>query len=128
MDRIDGARGAEMKWRRGLLLAGIHLAIALSVTAWSLWREARDTFGAVSGASVIRLAAFQEEQTVDFSPMNCDGYIEPESRVVIFANLPASIVTGVDDPCPARWQLSGLIKPKSVGGLWYAIGIVDAVF
>lgn len=63
-------------------------------------------------AHLLRPAAWQEGQIVAFDP--CDGgfvddAVNPEQRIVQFANLPAWVVTGWGEGCPARWTLAGLL-------------------
>jgi hypothetical protein len=108
-----------MNWRRGLLLAGIHL-----VVAWILvgWQEAGDWSSRSSNAgpkttATLRLTAWQEgEQAVPFDPCN-GGYVcywvTPQYQVVSVADFPAVAISGWFLPCPPPWTLAGILRRGS---------------
>jgi hypothetical protein len=107
---------AGMNWRRGLLLAGIHLAVAAAVIAMDgvrgsslLRNEMRE------GVATLRNVAWQESDQVSFDLCH-GGFVHysdrPRDVIVKLANLPASAVSGWMRPCPARWSLAGLIESR----------------
>lgn len=94
-----------MNWRRGFLLAGIHVVVAGSLLAWQeseYWRYLRIDLLRQSPAS-LKLATFQEEQTLTFNPCADDGVwdgeMSPQERISGMANLPVALLTGWHEPC-----------------------------
>jgi hypothetical protein len=61
-----------MKWRRGIILAGIHFVIAASLILWVLVPQfTSEKTHSLNPNSTLRPTAYQEEgQTVEFSPSN----------------------------------------------------------
>jgi hypothetical protein len=104
-----------MMWRRGLLLAGIHLAVSLPLI---LSQEARDwryikSDGMELSSAQLQLAAWQEGETVTFNP--CDGgfvdrAMSPLERVVEIGNLPVAAITGWHDPCSSPSSITRVIE------------------
>jgi hypothetical protein len=103
-----------MNWRRGLLLAGIHLAIAVPLVVWeeaAVWPYLIVDRNPVSRVQ-LRRAVWQEgEQTVTFDPYPCGGWAHyPEQQTILMAaELPAWVVSGWRQPCPSSWTVAGLI-------------------
>jgi hypothetical protein len=100
-----------MNWRRGLLLAGIHLAVAGTLI---LWQESRNwqylhSDESPPQATTLRLAAWQEEQVVTFDPCGFWRSIPPQEIVVQIGELPAATLSGWGDECPATWTLYGVL-------------------
>ncbi len=100
-----------MNWRRGLLLAGIHLAVA-----WPLivWQEAREwphfrPSTAQPQSTAIRLAAWQEEHTATFDPCGFWRSIPPQETVIQMGELPAAALSGWGVECPAPWTFYGIL-------------------
>jgi len=106
-----------MNWRRGLLLAGIHLAVAGSLITWQESREWQYLHSDASPTQnpTLRLAAWQEEQGVGFDPCN-GGFVcygpRPQYYVVYSANIPVAAISGWNEPCPASWSLAGLMNAR----------------
>jgi hypothetical protein len=115
-----------MKWKRGLLLAGVNLIAAAAMIALLESRDARYVNenesnrlpGARSkvvwrtgldGLRPPRLVAAQEEQTINFPP--CGGLVHypVQVEVVRLGNMPASELVGWRLDCRPRWTLSGRI-------------------
>jgi len=101
-----------MNWRRGLLLAGIHLAIAIPVCSieesfmWNLLRSQ-----SIPAKSSIELrVVLQEEQMIDFQPDPCDMWrtMPAPLEIVEAANLPALLFSGWGDRCPATTPMARL--------------------
>ncbi|WP_348264554.1 hypothetical protein P8935_08475 [Telmatobacter sp. DSM 110680] len=99
-----------MKWRRGLLLAGVHLLIATA----SFVRDEVSFWHWIRGAGLppeiphVRLAAFQEEQ---FPDNVCDSGIydsgpSPLAQVAATASLPLAVAFGWHSPCMPQIQRS----------------------
>jgi len=109
-----------MNWRRGLLLAGIHLAVAGTLI---VQQEVSDWDKMPSHAQMIeahqRHLIEQDlnprEPTLDFS---CEGlwiWIPPRVRVVWYSNLPAYILAEWRSPCPQSWALAKAIGAREGG-------------
>jgi hypothetical protein len=111
-----------MNWRRGLLLAGINLAVAVPLilllestdAAWFREREHYvqkiapvETPPAVSGGT-----SSAKDDGVSFSPCSMTDIFSLREQIVINANLPAVFLTGWRNPCPANWTLSGMLHPN----------------
>jgi hypothetical protein len=105
-----------MNWRRGLLLAGIHVAVGTVLIYWQERRIYHEERGDAGASKVsFRFASWQEEPTVNFDP--CHGgfveyYVPPAQRVVQSANMPAWILTGWGNPCPSRFTLAGILETE----------------
>ena len=99
-----------MNWRRGLLLAGIHLLIATASFVRdeaSFWHWIRSA-GLTHQNAGVQLAAFQEEQ---ISGNSCDWGIYDSgpsalANVAATANLPVALATGWHSPCLPQPQRS----------------------
>jgi hypothetical protein len=99
-----------MNWRRGLLLAGIHLAVAVPLILSLEARDAkylRNRHISVSPPVQTSQPAAQEGETVSFSPCGMWVHYPPQTVIVNFANIPAFILTGWQMECPPHWSLSG---------------------
>jgi hypothetical protein len=122
-----------MNWRRGLLLAGINVAIAVpmisilaarDVQARREWKQRSsvedapwiDRFGEFSVAPTIMVRA-QEEQTVSFSPCGLWASIPVQESVVQFGNLPVAIVSQWRVACPPRWSIARMLGVNDSGFL-----------
>jgi len=106
-----------MQWRRGLVLAVIHLAIVLPQIVWQgrgYWRTPGGE--ASTEAARLRPAAWQKEQLVGFDPCHggfVDRYVSPFEAAISFIDFPAWRLSGIWDPCPARWSLAGILPSNS---------------
>jgi hypothetical protein len=122
-----------MNWRRGLVLAGINVAIAVpmisilaarDVQARREWKQRSsvedapwiDRFGEFSVAPTIMVRA-QEEQTVNFSPCGLWASIPVQESVVQFGNLPVAIVSQWRVACPPSWSIARMLGVNDSGFL-----------
>ena len=130
-----------MNWRRGLLLAGIHLAIAVPMI---LMMDARDEKAmadenegfmeravedAVKPPEAPKLAnpapappapetpASPEdagaEQTVSFSPCGMWAHYPPQVVVLQGADAPALALAGWEIECPPHWSIGARLRGNS---------------
>lgn len=124
-----------MNWRRGVLLAGLNLAAALTMIVVLDVREIRENksqntipdAGVVLrqagpdnplSAKLVRVQDASGTGTVTFDP--CAGFIDgysAQEEVVRLGNLPAAALSGWRILCPARWSLAGLVFGKSANVL-----------
>jgi hypothetical protein len=101
-----------MNVRRGLLLAGIHLAVAVPLVIWQEardWPNLRAEWEPAQGP-VLRMAAWQEEEAFGFNPCNFWESIPATTTVLVIGELPAAIVVGIGEECPARWTVAGSLR------------------
>jgi hypothetical protein len=103
-----------MNWRRGLLLAGIHLTLAGFVVFMYETTDAhflKDDYRR-DPPSVKNPATAQSGDTVQFDP--CAMWIDysPYENAVRFANLPALALTGWRTDCPAHWTFAGMLHAR----------------
>ena len=118
-----------MNWRRGLLLAGINLAIVIPAFVWQeaqFWPWTNTDISGRLGARVEH-AVFQEEMTVDLDP--CHWFDIGSSRleeVAGFANLPAALLTGWHEACLTRSALGRVIR-KVIGARNHLAEIADCI-
>jgi hypothetical protein len=101
-----------MNWRRGLLLAGIHLAVAVPLI---IWQEARDwpylhTEWKPAQRPVLPPPAPQEDGTVTFSPCGMWRSIPARTNVLVIGELPASVAVGIGEDCPPIWTVTGALR------------------
>ncbi|HEY2467846.1 MAG TPA: hypothetical protein VGI45_08390 [Terracidiphilus sp.] len=116
-----------MNWRRGLLLAGVNLAIVVPVL---VWKEAR--FWPTTGTDTSsRLGAhfesvlFQEEMALDLDPCHWYDIGSPRlEEVGALANLPIALVTGWHEPCLTRTPLGRLVR-RALGARNHIAEITD---
>jgi hypothetical protein len=110
-----------MNWRRGLVLAGIHLLVSTASFVRdeaNLWQWIRSA-DLPHGVAHVRMVAFQEELVFGNS---CDEGvydIGPSSlgNVVATANLPIALATGWHTPCLPVVQRSWItIRMEAVFG------------
>jgi hypothetical protein len=114
-----------MNWRRGLLLAGIHLAVAVPLIVMLEARDEaymREHYGpprrAAEGPAPTSASSGEEGQTIaldiiDLCKMSV--HYPPEQRVPTSVELPAAIISGWQQVCPPRWTLAGGLN---VGYSW----------
>jgi hypothetical protein len=121
-----------MNWRRGLLLAGINLAVAVPII---LMMEARDQKYALTQEEIMAKSARldaprppepptpephqtspeQAEETVGFlfDPCAVWGVHYPVQVVVVqAADMPSFALAGWEDICPPHWSLAGRLRGK----------------
>lgn len=114
-----------MDCRRGLLLAGINLTVALPMIciltsedaqARRDWKEKSaieethwiDSAGDFSAAPT-QVVQVQEEQAVSFSPCGMWSHYPPQTYVVQLGNLPAFVMTQWREACPAKWSIARML-------------------
>jgi hypothetical protein len=119
-----------MNWRRGLLLAGINLAVAIPMI---LTMEARDQKYALTQDEIMAKTAMkdapsppeppaavpdqagpeQSEETVSFDPCMVWGVHYPAQVVVVQGvNMPSVALAGWEEICPSHWSLAGRLRGK----------------
>jgi hypothetical protein len=109
-----------MNWRRGLLLAAIHLAVAVPLI---LWVEARDLRFSRPDPErkPVEMAAQTTDETKETALIMdpCGMIIDypPQIRILHFDNYPALVVTGWQLDCAPNWSIS---KRLHVNYLWTA--------
>jgi hypothetical protein len=118
-----------MNWRRGILLAGINLAVAVPLI---VMLEARDVAymrehyadhadhappAWIASDPVLKNApSGKEGQSVGFDPCAMWGaHYPPEELIAPTANFPAMTISGWRQLCPPRWTLAGRLN---VGYSW----------
>ncbi len=102
-----------MNWRRGLLLAGIHLAVAVPLILTLEARDAeflRNRHITMTPPAQASPPAAQEGETVSFSPYGMWVHYPPQTYIVQVANLPAFVLTGWRMESPAHWTLAGRLQ------------------
>jgi hypothetical protein len=120
---------ARMKWRRGLLLAGVNLAIAtpgVVLDSREFWQYTGDDT-ARSQISRVEYVVFQENVPVSLDP--CNWFDIGHSRLIEvggFANLPTTLITGWHDPCLTKTPLGRLVR-RVVGARNHPVEVVDCV-
>jgi hypothetical protein len=109
-----------MNWRRGLLLAGIHLAVAGSLI---FWQDANDWHSLsvhpvrpFVGTRITEPIPNGNGMMIEFDP--CKLHWRSTSfreSVVLLANLPVSPLLGWKVTCPKKWTLAGAVESRSGG-------------
>jgi hypothetical protein len=118
-----------MNWRRGLLLAGINLAVAvpmiLKVEArYQKYALTQEEIMAKTARDVVpkppesptpeppQTSPEEVEQTVNFDP--CGMWVHYPAQVVVVqaADMPALALAGWEDVCPPHWSLAGRLRGK----------------
>jgi hypothetical protein len=109
------------QWRRGLLLAGIHLAICVPLIVWEQatrwdWVRSQENLPPLQLAppapppppgGAVKLP--DEGETVSFNPCNPWRHTSWQERVIVFGELPAAAFSQWGEPCPSSWSLAGLL-------------------
>lgn len=112
----------KVQWRRGLLLAGIHLAICGPLIVWEEanswdWVRSQENRPPIALPHPIPPAPpddgkpTNEGETVTFSYSPCGlwHHIEWQKRMIVLGEFPAAVLSGWGDPCPSIWSLAGLV-------------------
>jgi len=130
-----------MNWRRGLLLAGIHLAVAAPMILLMEVRDERAMADAEEGIMERAVEAAiqppeaprlvipapspappetqaspenpEAEQTVSFIPCGMWVHYPPQVVVVQGADLPAYLLSEWNEICPPAWSLAGRLGKTS---------------
>ena len=118
-----------MNWRRGLLLAGINLVVAIPMI---LMMEARDQKYALTSEEIMaksdvldapkppesswpkpKASPVQAEEAVSFDLCGMVGAIYPAQIDVVWTvDMPSVVLAGWRADCPAHWMLAGRIREK----------------
>jgi len=94
-----------MNWRRGLLLAGIHFAVAASLSVWmewGYWPQIRSEMVRQRPVVTEQMSA-EEAEELSFFP--CDegggwcGPTPPQAEIAGIANLPVALLSDWHIPC-----------------------------
>jgi len=111
----------KVQWRRGLVLAGIHLAICVPLIVWeeaSRWDWVRSqenlpplvfTHPVPPPSPPDAVKPADEGETVSFSPCGLWSHIPWQERIIVFGELPAAAFSQWGQPCPPIWSLAGLV-------------------
>jgi hypothetical protein len=118
-----------MNWRRGVLLAGIHLAVAGSLMAWQGVRERSYLISSKPQPKTgTHGMVGQDEQTLQFDPCGFWRSIPPQEIIVQSAELPAAVLSGWGGECPSSGTLYGMLHQGSLKNTQRERVIVAAVF
>jgi hypothetical protein len=103
-----------MNWRRGALLAAFNLAVALPPTIWLESTEAafvrgHEQYARKTPTKAPTQAPSTSGQMVTFDPCGWTDAYSVQQEVVGLANIPAEVLGGWRDLCPAHWTLSGML-------------------
>jgi hypothetical protein len=102
-----------MNWRRGLLLAGVQLAVAVPLIVWSEAEIAEHIKTAdhnTKSTEPVHADAGQEGTFFYFDPCKLHSSGEFElARIVRFANLPSATLIEWRTICADRWSLAGVL-------------------
>jgi hypothetical protein len=108
-----------MRWRRGLILAAIHLAVTVPLVLWTQSRDTQDLQvreqNVVPGPTTVpaRMHApvaavpVQKAESVPIDPCANTVDYPPQETIARYAEMPAFILTGWRMDCPTSWSLSG---------------------
>jgi hypothetical protein len=107
----------SMNWRRGLLLAAINVAVAIPLILWADSQDAafvrQHHFPAAaateSSSTVMEQTPGEKDDGVTFNRCTMTDQYSVQEGAVVSANMPAQIPIGWRSPCPARWELSGMM-------------------
>lgn len=102
---------AGMNWRRGILLAGIHLFVAGSVLVWNesrFWQYIR-----TDRNRPVLLPNPDPAMGQYANP--CEGWIwdgamPPNQTILAYADLPVGMITGGHEPCNTPTQLDRMVQ------------------
>ena len=118
-----------MNWRRGLLFAGINLAVAIPMI---LILEARDQKCALTPEEIMektaredvprppeppiqkpdKASSEQAEEAVSFNPCEIWAHYSAQEVVLQAADIPAVVLAGWGSVCPPHWSLAGRLREK----------------
>jgi len=114
--------GDKMKaqWRRGLVLAGVHLAICVPLIMWEEssrwdWVRSQENLPRLEFERPVpppppdAVKPAEEGETVSFSPCGLWRHIGWQERIIVFGELPAAALSQWGEPCPPIWSLAGLV-------------------
>jgi hypothetical protein len=121
------------RWRRGILFAGVHFAVATTLTISNESTGPKLLGREVSKAPAsLKMVVLQEGGEIRFDPCGpgviIDYFTTPEERTIEAANLPLFAVSGWSQPCPPRWSLAGRIHARWKSDIEYADKVVLVAF
>jgi hypothetical protein len=110
----------KAQWRRGLVLAGVHLAICVPLIVWEEasrwdWVRSQENLPPLELARPVpppppdAVKPVDEVEAVWFSPCGMWQHIPWQGRVIVFGELPAAAFSQWGEPCPPIWSLAGLV-------------------
>ena len=102
-----------MNWRRGFVFASIHFTICFGLVVWqeSGYWDHLDSSGPVRpqyadvALDMDQLTMKEEPVTVTFDCRNLWYHMPLQQRIINIFELPAALLVGWDEPCPAHWTL-----------------------
>ena len=106
------------QWRRGFVLAAIHLVICLPLIVleeanrWD-WVRSQENLPPLELARPVppprpdAVKPADEGKTVSFSPCGLWRHTPWLERVIVFGELPAATLSQFGEPCPPSWSLAG---------------------
>jgi hypothetical protein len=108
----------KFQWRRGLVLAGVHLAICAPLIAWEEahiwdWARSQENLPPLELARPVAppppdaVKPVDEGETVTFSPCGMWYSMSLPQRIIVMGELPAAAVSRWREPCPPAWSLAG---------------------
>ena len=99
-----------MRWQRGLVLAGIHLAVCVPLILWEesrIWDYVRSQENwRPHPAPVVQPG---DGETVGFNPCSMWYHMSLPQRIIVLGELPVAAISGWGEPCPSAWSLAGLV-------------------
>ncbi len=110
----------RFQWRRGLLLAGVHLALCAPLIVleeadrWD-WVRSQENLPPLELPRPVpppppdAVKPVDEGETITFSPCGMWYHTSIPQKVILYGELPAAVASGYVEPCPPAWSLAGLI-------------------
>jgi len=110
----------KVQWRRGLVLAGVHLAICAPLIVWEEasrwdWVRSQENLPLLELARPVpppppdAVKPADEGETAAFSPCGLWRHIPWQERIIVLGELPAAAFSQWGEPCPPIWSLAGLV-------------------
>ena len=102
---------AGMNWKRGFVLAALHLIIAAILISWEESRALQQRVEQIdTSAASIKLVAWQDQQSFDPCISGfVDFFTTPAERIVQVTDLPAWVLIRWRIPCPPPWTVAGFL-------------------
>lgn len=106
------------QWRRGLILAGIHLVICVPLIVWEEasrwdWVRSQENLPPLELTRPIpplppdAAKPADEGEAVSFSPCGMWYHTSLPQRIIVMGELPAAVLSRWGEPCPPSWSLAG---------------------
>jgi len=107
-----------LQWRRGLVLAGIHLVICVPLIVWEEasrwdWVRSQENLPPLELARPVpppapdAIKPADDGEMVSFSPCGMWYHMSLPQRIIVMGELPAAAVSRWGEPCPPSWSLAG---------------------